>query len=348
MRQGIRAGATVAALTALVAVLAVGAGGTTGPGESVPRGRYFGGAGGAAVVRAAAIDWRGGRLATATGEQVTVFVSASYPPEQVSEQAWAEFFAALPHGAELALATIRIAPPAEVQQLCGADVQGCYAGDELVVPGEPADGVTAEEVARHEYGHHVAAHRSNPPWRAADWGPKRWATAEDVCRRVAARTAFPAGTGDYRLDPGEAFAEAYRAFVETGAGSAFTWDLVDGSFFPDAATLAAVERDVAKPWTAPVRTTVARRFVAGGARRALVPVAVPLDGALDVELSLPAGRLDGLELVDPKTQKVIARGLWSSARTRRLGHAVCGLRRLVLRVTRNGPPGRFRLAISRP
>src|SRR5688500_10812925 len=173
----------------------------------------------------------------------------------------------------------------------------------------PIYGVTAEEVARHEYGHHVAAHRSNPPWRAADWGPKRWATAEEVCRRVAARTAFPAGTGDYRLDPGEAFAEAYRALVETRAGSPFRWDLVDGSFSPDPATLTAVARDVARPWTAPVRTTVARRFVAGGSRRALVPVAVPLDGTVDVELSLPAGRLDGLELVEPKSLKVLARGL---------------------------------------
>jgi hypothetical protein len=80
----------------------------------------------------------------------------------------------------------------------------------------------------------------------------------------------------------------------------------------------------------------------------LVPVSVPLDGTVDVELSLPAGRLDELELIDPKTQKVLALGLWSSARTRRLGHAVCGLRRLVVRVTRKGPPGRFRLGISRP
>jgi len=348
VRHGIRAGATVAALCALVVVLAVGAGDSAGPGESVPRARHFGGAGGAAVARAAALEWRGGRLATATGEQATVFVSVSYPPEQVSEQAWAEFFAALPHGAELALATVRIAPPAEVQQLCGADVHGCYAGDELVVPGEAADGVTAEEVARHEYGHHVAAHRSNPPWRAADSGPKRWATAEDVCRRTAARTAFPGGTGEYRLDPGEAFAEAYRVLVETRAGQVPTWDLVDGSFFPDPAALSAVDRDVARPWTAPVRTVVSRRFAARGPSRVLVPITLPFDGTVDVELSLPAGRLDGLELVEPKSLKVLARGLWSSARVRRLSHLSCGYRRLLVRVTRKGAPGPFRLAITRP
>ena len=247
------------------------------------------------------------------------------------------------------LATIKIAPPAEVAELCGPDALGCYGGDELVVGGDVVDGVTPEEVARHEYGHHVAAHRTNPPWRALDWGPKRWATAEDVCRRAAAKTAFPADSGaNYRLDPAEAFAEAYRAANEARGGLPFGWGLVDGSFYPDAAALDAVVQDVTTPWSAPTRVTLSRRFTAKGPRRLLVPVALPLDGEIVVELRVPAGRLDELELVTADGRTVLARGLWSSATTRRLAHVGCGVRKAVVRATRKGPPGRISVTLSRP
>ncbi len=121
--------------------------------------------------------WVGGAFRTATGDSVTVYVSSTYTPEQVVPQQWAEFFAGIPHGSELGSVVVRIAPPDEVAALCGGDALGCYDARELVMPGSPYDGVAPEHVARHEYGHHIAAHRSNPPWRAADWGPKRWATA---------------------------------------------------------------------------------------------------------------------------------------------------------------------------
>ena len=92
-----------------------------------------------------------------------------------------------------------------------------------------------EEVARHEYGHHIALNRSNAPWPAFDWGPKRWATAAHICPRVRWNTAYP---GDesllYKLNPGEAFAEAYRVLVDMLLGEAHpAWPLVDPSFYPD-------------------------------------------------------------------------------------------------------------------
>ena len=191
--------------------------------------------------------WVGGAFRTATGDSVTVYVSSTYTPEQVVPQQWAEFFAGIPHGSELGSVVVRIAPPDEVAALCGGDALGCYDARELVMPGSPYDGVAPEHVARHEYGHHIAAHRSNPPWRAADWGPKRWATAARVCTRSEQRTAFPGDDGThYRLDPGEAFAESYRVLAERKAGAALaTWGLVDGSFYPDQAALHAVEQDVA-------------------------------------------------------------------------------------------------------
>jgi hypothetical protein len=293
--------------------------------------------------------WHGGLLVAASGESVTVYVSDAYSPEQVSPQAWAEFFAALLHADELRLATIRIAPLPEVTELCGPEALGCYGGDELVVAGEVVGGVTPEEIARHEYGHHVAAHRVNPPWRALDWGPKRWATVEDVCRRTAAKTAFPADEGEhYRLNPAEAFAEAYRAANEARAGIAFGWGLVDGSFYPDAAALEAVAQDVSAAWSAATRVSVSRLFTAKGPRRLLVPLVLPLDGEVEVELRLPASRLDELELVTPDGRTVLARGLWTGTTTRRLQYVACGVRKVAVRVTRKGLPGRFELALSRP
>jgi hypothetical protein len=280
---------------------------------------------------------------------VTVHVSTTYPAEQVAPQAWAEFFAGLPHGSELAAVVVRVAPPAEVATLCGASSLGCYFGRELVMPGEPSAGVAPEEVARHEYGHHIAATRSNPPWRAADWGPKRWASAAGICRRSKEGTAFPGDGGmHYRLDPAEAFAEVYRVVADQKAGITLsTWGLVDGSFYPGPAALKAVEQDVANPWTKPRAASVRGTFRAAGPRRYLRPVATPLDGELTAELKLPAGRLDTLELLD-SGGRVLARGLWSGTSTRTLSFVVCGQRRLSLRVTRSGGPGGFSLTYGAP
>lgn len=293
--------------------------------------------------------WVGGAFRAVTGESVTVFVSTTYAPEQVTPQRWAEFFAGMPHGNELATVVIRIATPGEVAALCGDEALGCYGARELVMPGESFDGEAPEQVARHEYGHHIAASRSNPPWRAADWGPKRWATASRICQRSEQQTAFPGDNGThYRLNPGEAFAESYRVLAERKAGAALaTWGLVDGSFYPGEAALRAVEQDVATPWTRSITTRASGRFRTGGPRRRLVPVATPLDGELTAELKLAPGRLDTLELLAPDGH-VLARGLWSGPRTRRLSFVVCGQRKLSLRVTSAGLPGRFDLTLSRP
>ena len=293
--------------------------------------------------------WHGGPFTTATGDTVRVYVSDTFQPDQVVPQTWAEFFAALPHGPELASALIRIAPLAEVEALCGAESLGCYGGGELVVSGEPAGGTTPEQVARHEYGHHVATNRSNPPWRAVDWGPKRWASVEQICSRAKSGTAFPGDEADrYELNPGEGFAEAYRVLAEQKAGAVLSsWGVVDGAFYPDAEALRAVEDDVARPWTTPTRKAVRALFRASGPRRWLLPVTTPLDGELTAELRLPRGRLDALELLSADG-RVLSRGLWSGTSTRRLSFLVCGQRRLTLRVTSAGASGRFDVTVTRP
>jgi hypothetical protein len=293
--------------------------------------------------------WHGGAFRTATGDTATIYVSDTYPEDQVLPQTWAEFFAALPHGRELASVLVRIAPLAEVELICGAGALGCYRGGELVVTGEAAGGTTPEEVARHEYGHHVASNRSNPPWRAVDWGPKRWASVQRICSRTETGTAFPGDEADrYRLNPGEAFAETFRVLAERKAGAALSsWSIVDGSFYPGADALRAAEEDVTKPWTTPEKKTVRARFRADGPRRWLLPVTAPLDGELTAELRLPPGRLDTLELLTAEG-RVLARGLWAATSTRRLSFVICGQRRIALRVTRSGTPGRFDLTVTRP
>src|SRR5262245_54939528 len=113
--------------------------------------------------------WRGGLITAASGEQLKIFISDSLTPDQASAQEWADFFARLVHGSEFPRVTVWIASPAEVQAICGANTRGCYDPDaeDLYMPGASGDSAI---VATHEYGHHVARNRPNPPWRADEFG----------------------------------------------------------------------------------------------------------------------------------------------------------------------------------
>lgn len=232
------------------------------------------------------IQWVEHIYTASTNEPVDVAVSPSYPPDEPIGQHWADFFAALPHGPELARLKAHIAPLSEVQAICGGSAVGCYGDNQLIVTNEQVLGFAPEEVARHEYGHHIALNRSNAPWAALDWGSKRWATAARICPRVRSNNAYP---GDesllYRLNPGEAFAEAYRVLVDTRAGeSRPSWPLVDTSFYPNQAALDAVEQDIVNPWLGPTTLDFRAHGKAWEHR-----VATPLDGTLTVRLARPAG-----------------------------------------------------------
>jgi hypothetical protein len=292
--------------------------------------------------------WSGGRLSLPTGEAVTVYVSNAYSGDPGAPRRWADYIGGLPHGSELNALEAYIATPDEVLELCAARALGCYGNDTLISIGETARGVTAEEVVTHEYGHHVAHNRANPPWRAIDYGTKRWATHAKICSRASAGEVFPGDEGDrYELNPGEAFAETFRALVESKRGAgAFAWSLVDRSFYPDADALARVEEDVVRPWIGPKLTARTGRIRAS-TRSWAMTVATPLDGDLELSLRMPLGAGHTLEVLNTRGA-VVSRGLWSGSSVRTLRYQICGERSVRVRVGRAGSASRFELRATVP
>jgi hypothetical protein len=300
--------------------------------------------------RTAETQWWGGAFPVAGGGQVTVFVSSTYPEARAVAQQWADFFAGLPHGAELASLTAYVAPLDEVGELCFSDhVLGCYWGQKLVTVGDSSAGIPPASVAAHEYGHHVAGNRRNDPWPAIAWGTKRWASWAGICSRVQARTAFPGDEGtNYSSNPGEAFAESYRVLVETnGSAVGYDWPIVDYSFHPDARALAAVRDDVLSPWTTPTQRTIRGKFLRRS-RTWSTTVATPLDGELRLRLTAPGGGAHDVTLLSSTGRTVLATSSWDGSGGKSIEYRVCGARSVKARVTRGGASARFTLRVTTP
>jgi len=284
--------------------------------------------------RIAAIHW----LRT-TSAGATVLVSPAYAGDPSTGDRWAGFFASLVHGTELGLLTAYIATPAEINTIC-PDAIGCYSSNRLWVSDEPSGGISPQMVAAHEYGHHVANNRANPPWIAVDSGAKRWATAMNVCSRTRSRTAYPGDEGAfYTLNPGEAFAETYRVLNGYGADQ---WDVVDTSFWPTQVALDAARADVLNPWTEAATQTL--RIHVTHARAWTGRISTPLDGSLAVTTT--TGGVD-LQLRSADGKNVLVRGSWRSSGGKSIGYQVCGERSFVLRVASAGPR-RLKLRVTEP
>ena len=284
----------------------------------------------------------GGVYTTKTNEQVTIYASNAYALDDAANQRWADFVASLVHGPEISRVTIYMAPPAQVATMCGgADILGCYEDGSIVAPGEDTPLVSAESVVAHEYGHEIAANRSNAPWPALAWGTKRWASYEQVCRRARARELFPGAESPllYLFNPGEAFAESYRLLNERRAGKPETpWLVVDSSLIPDARGLALIEQDVLQPWQRDHTVQLRGRFAARGRSVRTFKVGTPLDGTFSLSVDATAKvRVDALA-----GRKRIARAAPATSAT------LCGPRTLTLRVTRLAGDGPFIVAVSLP
>jgi hypothetical protein len=305
------------------------------------RDRVITGTGTLALQKAAAA-W-GGTYTTTSGEQVRVLVSDSYPQDESRPQSWAEFLSRLVHGSELSVVTLYIAPYDEIQRVCGRGALACYDSgrDTIYAPGEQVSaGITAESIVAHEYGHHIAANRSNIPWVALDYGTKRWASYVNVCSRTESGELHPGDEMEaYQLNPGEAFAEAYRVLNERRLGlPESAWNIVDSRFLPDEEALARVEQDVTQPWQATsvsLRGRVARR-----ATRSLA-VATPLDGRIVVTVrtstAVRAQLVVGGRVVATRTGRAAS-----------LTATVCGTRSATVRIRPAAKAATYTLTASRP
>ena len=225
------------------------------------------------------------------GTTVQVRFTEAYREDPIIAQTYVDFLGSLPHGDELSKLKLVLAPPAEVESECGGTegVLACYDGrtHEMIVPGEQIQtesGVTTSYVITHEYGHHVASYRKNTPFRALDWGPKRWASYEMVCNLTLAGKLAPGDEGRfYRANPGESWAEVYARLKYPEEPWRFTQLLK-----PDPGALAVAAQDVGDPWDVATEQVFTGSFTGsdGDEERATFPLT--LDGGLRVKLDGPA------------------------------------------------------------
>jgi hypothetical protein len=293
----------------------------------------------ALALPAAAFGW-GGTYTAPDGTPVNIQVSDQYPVDQALPQKWADFLGSLVHGPELATLNVSLLTLIQVHRSCGVLAVACYSpslSTMVVSADDVPGGPTAAQVVTHEYGHHIANNRVNPPWRALTWGTKRWASYMNVCARTATGQLHPGNEGSaYQLNPGEAFAEAYRVLNEQREGVASpAWDLVDTSLRPDPTALQLLEEDVEQPWTGNTTTTISDSF--GGGVRRTIGIATPYDGRVTITLTGPKG---------------LSLTLWDGTRLvgsgRTIAYPVCGERKLTLRVLRGSATGAFTVTVSKP
>ena len=215
---------------------------------------------------------------------IPVTVANSFKGDPNVAGTYAAFLGTLPHGAELASLKAIIVPAAEINSDCGGEdgdgILACYSSDEqtMIIPGDTSgeDGVSVNYVIAHEYGHHIARHRSNAPLAAIDFGPKRWSSYELVCSKTDKGKVAPGDEGrGYAFNPGEAWAETYARLVFPLQA----WILAP-VLKPDQGSYLAASADVVQPWTQRTSTTFS-----GGAGLKAFKLPITLDGAFTLQLS---------------------------------------------------------------
>jgi hypothetical protein len=295
------------------------------------------------AARAAGLGGFGGLVKTTGGDTFKLYLSPRYGANKAVLAAWTRFFGDLVHGDELQKLTVVVAPFREIAGMCGEATNGCYApaDDLLTIPGEtPPDGTRVEEIAAHEYGHHIANNRSNYPWDAIEWGTKRWATGQEICERVRGGEVFPGETGKrYSLNPGEAFADSYRVLV----GGRWS-GLFDASLKPRAADLALIRQDILDPWQRNATEVRRDAFPATGFPLRRYTFETPLDGRLKLDLRGADGQDLDVALYDGK-RKLVDSATPGTSRESLRGD-LCGVREVTVIVRRVQGAGDFRLEVS--
>ena len=222
--------------------------------------------------------------------------------------------------------TIRIAPRAEVAAICGDDAAGCYSGGELVFIGEPVGGL---EAGGHGAARVRTSHRGEPGESAvacARLGNEALGDRRAGLLACRWRYGVPGGRGrSIRLEPGRGVRRGVsRAGRAEGRCHALLVEHRGRQLLPRCSRAEchragrgqAVAGSVPRPRCAAAFSRTARAGVSCPSRRRSTV-------ELTVELRLPRGRLDTLELLSPGG-RVLARGLWAGTSTRRL--SLCRLR----------------------
>jgi|tagenome__1003787_1003787.scaffolds.fasta_scaffold20944517_2 hypothetical protein len=277
---------------------------------------------------------------------IAVTLAASYTGDPAVAQTYATFLGTLPHGSELAALRVTVVPSSEIASACGGDpsdgILACYGADDqtMIVPGDQAEGsdISVDYVIAHEYGHHIAAHRSNAPLSALDFGPKQWSSYELVCTNTMNGHLAPGEEGvNYLSNPGEAWAESYARLVYPTAAWRFTPVLA-----PSKGSALAAMADVAQPWT----RRVSRTFSGAGTKTFTLPVT--LDGAFTLQLAGPSQT--DYDLIVRSAGKLVDRTTGPGSADRIDYRIACRDRRTeTLRITvikRSGPSAPYTLSAT--
>ena len=309
----------------------------------------------AAAARASAAA-SAGRYPVNDGRGRSVEISVTTTCELIctaaGPQAIANFLGTLVHGNEMNQLAVDLVTPFEMTARCGGSALACYfSGPErMVISGNhdvAPDGASREYIIAHEYGHHVANNRRNPPFDPAiAWGTKRWGTYERVCQGVRRGVYFPGDESPDRYfeNPGEAYAEAFA--VARFRNSGVDWAWID-SLKPNRRSLRMIRADALRPWSGRKRTVVTGRLPKDGRTILVERLRTPLDGNLGLRLEGPSRPDFDLLLRDRRGRVLRSSNGIDSAE--RVNYTVCGTSRLRAVVKRSGRGGgRFRLTILRP
>jgi hypothetical protein len=157
----------------------------------------------------------------------------------------------------------------------------------MFAPGEEpktgSSGVTLSYVMAHEYGHHIAASRSNEPFSAFSFGPKYWASYELVCDRASKGQLAPGNEQEFYLsNPGEGWAETYAHLKYPEVAWQF-----NPLMKPDEGAYAAARKDVLNPWQSGLTKVFKGSFGKRGSNTRQFSFNLTLDGGLQARLKGP-------------------------------------------------------------